>query len=59
MDILLTPPSLQRRDSFEQAIRDAPVEEQRYEFGAPGDVSPLEYGVDRYIKEMPGYARGE
>jgi predicted acetyltransferase len=55
----LTLPSLQRRMSFEQALRDASVQEQRYEFGAPGDISPLEYGVERYITEMPGYARGE
>lgn len=59
MEPYLTAPSLQRRTSFEHAIRDASVQEQRYEFGAPGDISPLEYGVERYINEMPGYARGE
>jgi len=58
-NIQLVVPSLQRRDSFIQAITDAPEEEQRYEFGAPWDVSPLVYGVDRYIREMPSYARGE
>ncbi len=55
----LVTPSLQRRDSFIKAIRDSTPDEQRYEFGAPGDVSPLVYGVDRYISEMPGYARWE
>lgn len=55
----LVTPSLQRRDSFIKAIRDSTPDEQRYEFGAPGDVSPLIYGVDRYISEMPGYARWE
>jgi hypothetical protein len=46
----LTTPSLQWRDSFEQAVREAPIEEQNYEFGTPGDISPLVYGIDRYIR---------
>jgi predicted acetyltransferase len=58
MKAFLTTPSLQWRDSFEQAVREAPIEEQNYEFGTPWDISPLVYGIDRYILEMPWYADG-
>lgn len=53
----LVTPSLQRAKSFEEAIRECSSEEQRFEFGTPGDISVLDYGIQRYIEELPLYAQ--
>lgn len=58
-NIELVVPSLRRAESFTQAIRDSSPEEQLYEYGTSGDISPLAYGVERLITEMPQYAYGK
>ncbi len=61
MEPFLTLPSVQRRDSFEQALRECTTREEMREFGYEFSnlETILEYWVDRYISELDSYTRGE